>query len=163
MKNDVYTVLSGYEILKNEVEADCDSRGGIWKSNAYWNQFNWVLNRANHYAEITGLSKSTFLNFWEEDRKYWYMNYYSEENQPSINSKMVKVFETESQMLESLGKSKFLCPNCNSYSTSPLFCIPGNVEVCKLSLKTRQESGIYVFIEESMLGIHILEPISWEM
>ena len=45
----------------------------------YCGKFKWVVDRAKHYAEKTGLTFDEILKGWEEKRNYWYMNYYQHE------------------------------------------------------------------------------------
>ena len=40
------------------------------------------MDRAKHYSEQSGKSVEHILKVWEENRTYWYMNYYQECNQP---------------------------------------------------------------------------------
>jgi hypothetical protein len=46
-------------------------------------KYAWVIERAKLYADRTGYAMDEVLEIWEEDRSYWYMNYYQEGNQPS--------------------------------------------------------------------------------
>ena len=42
----------------------------------YCGKYKWVLERAKHYAEKTGKTVEEVMEIWENDRTYWYMNYY---------------------------------------------------------------------------------------
>lgn len=48
--------------------------------------FNWVINRAKHYAHKKGVTIDVILNKWEEDRSYWWLNYYQESKQPKLGN-----------------------------------------------------------------------------
>lgn len=49
-------------------------------------QFQWVINRAKHYAHHTGASIESILNLWEKKRDYSWQNYYQNSNQPKFHS-----------------------------------------------------------------------------
>ena len=53
--------------------------------------FNWVINRAKHYAEFTGKPIHIILNEWEANRTYWWLNYYQSCNQPKLFNKCTSV------------------------------------------------------------------------
>lgn len=88
----------GYESLVNKVKIDCDEGEGCFNPNGcdqkfrrsikcshkYCDKFKWIIDRAKHYAEKTGLNWEDILDSWEEDCNYWYMNYYQEAKQPLI-------------------------------------------------------------------------------
>lgn len=170
MKNQAEaTTFSGYQNLMKAVDEDCRVRGGLWKSNMYLTQVEWILERAKHYAEKTGLTDTDILDAWESKRLNWYMNYYSEENQPLIQTDLVRVFNTEEEMYESIGELSFRCHSCNGISTNPSFCNSeqeGSAELCEFNEnKLRSmfvEGGTYVFIKEKMKGMTIFTPLSWE-
>ena len=44
--------------------------------------FKWVIGRALHYAHIFGLPLDFILDSWEDNRTYWWLNYYQESRQP---------------------------------------------------------------------------------
>lgn len=52
-------------------------------------KYAWVMDRAKIYAERTGKTAEEVLEIWEEDRGYWYMNYYQECNQPIGGTGMI--------------------------------------------------------------------------
>jgi hypothetical protein len=59
----------------------------------YCDKYKWVIERAKHYAQKTGIPYEEIIEIWEEDRSYWYMNYYQDCNQPLNGSKKDKNIE----------------------------------------------------------------------
>lgn len=84
----------------------------------YCDKLKWVLDRAQQYADALGVSREEVLNAWESNRDYWYMNYYKEMNQPSINGsvKVIKYKDWMAELKEKFGENpdnwKFKCPSC---------------------------------------------------
>ncbi|RKJ35209.1 hypothetical protein D7X33_38520, partial [Butyricicoccus sp. 1XD8-22] len=68
----------GRESLKKAVQYDIDSKRTFDTEKGLWEKYDWIIKRAEHYAEKTGLHVDEILNAWEEDRDYWYQNYYQE-------------------------------------------------------------------------------------
>ena len=59
---------------------------------AYCDKFKWIIARAKHYEEKTGIPYLQIIESWESDRDYWYMNYYQDCNQPEIKKRPRKGF-----------------------------------------------------------------------
>ena len=127
--------MNGYEKLVEAVKRDCDNDTGCFSENGcnnenckcfhkYCNKFKWIIDRAKHYEEKLGIPWMEILDSWEEDRGYWYMNYYQESNQPLIDSDYVFVFDSAEEMREKVGK-EFICPCCKGISTNPYECNSG--------------------------------------
>ena len=55
-----------------------------------YDHFQWVINRAKHYANFINTPIENVLNDWEEKRKYWWLNYYQDGNQPKFYSNSLK-------------------------------------------------------------------------
>lgn len=148
--------MNGYEKLKQAVmrdcrehnACDCFNENGCDKENqsigkygddgykhcfhAYCDKFKWVIERARHYGEKLNIPWEEILDSWEEDRDYWYMNYYQESNQPLIDSDSVYVFESAEEMRSKVG-NEFICPCCKGISTNPYECNSGkktNGKIC---------------------------------
>jgi hypothetical protein len=51
-------------------------------SHKYCDKYKWVIERAKYYAQKTGVPYEEIIEAWEENRSYWYMNYYQDCNQP---------------------------------------------------------------------------------
>jgi hypothetical protein len=88
-------------------------------SHDYCGKYKWVLERAKHYSEKTGKTVEEIMESWENDRGYWYMNYYQDCNQPLINSESVIEYDSWiSALKEKYGedskKWKFKCPSCGN-------------------------------------------------
>lgn len=90
----------------------------------FCHKFKWAIDRAKQYGEKLGIPWKEVVQSWEEDRNYWYMNYYQECNQPKIDSKNVFVFESAEEMREKVG-TEFICPCCKGISTNPYECNSG--------------------------------------
>lgn len=134
----------------------------------------WIVDRAKNYGKKMKLNWKDILNAWEEDRSYWYMNYYQDANQPLIEGK-VKVFNTVEDMLKVIGK-KFRCPCCNEISTNPYTCNSGKeLETGKGKKKKTMVcdwkvygllgdlgKGLFVYCKDKLRGETIFMPISLE-
>lgn len=74
----------GYKSLKASYIYDMKGNCFRKKGGDYFRKFQWVINRAKHYAYHKNVSIETVLNGWEEKRSYWWLNYYQDCNQPKI-------------------------------------------------------------------------------
>lgn len=167
------TDCPGFKRLSEAVEKDASES----KSHDYRGKLAWVVERAQHYAEKTGLAAADILDAWEARRDYWYMNYYQDANQPEIQSDKVRVFETVDELRAAIGNSGFRCPHCKGLTTNPYECNSG----VKLKLKLMNGSGkpepcnwkgyglfghmgkgICVFVKSELAANHIFMPIAWE-
>ncbi len=157
---------AGYKALLAVVEQDEKKAPN---DHDYRGKLKWVIQRANHYAEKTGLNAIDILNAWEKNRDYWYMNYYQECNQPEIKGDSVRVFDTTEDLKKSIGKTGFRCPMCKGKSTSPYVCDSG-LEISpgkKCDWKAgglfgTLGKGVTIFIKEGFKTGHIFKPIAWE-
>lgn len=148
----------------------CNQSGRTKCTHQYCSKFKWVLDRATHYAEKTGLSAVDVLNAWEKGRDYWYMNYYQEANQPEIKADTVRLFDTQDDLRESVGTTGFRCPSCGGVSKSAYVCdsgLPMNKkgEICNwksYGLFGTMGKGIYVFVKDKLKGQNIFMPVAWE-
>jgi len=133
----------------------------------YLTKIDWIVARAEHYAEKTGLDAAAILDAWEKSRSYWYMNYYQDANQPLIGERC-RVFATVAELLASVGKGGFRCPACAGVSRSPYECktadkIPGVECDWKVyGLFGHMGKGISVFVKEKMQVDAIFLPVAWE-
>lgn len=186
--------MNGYESLKEAVMRDCNEKDscGCFNENGcnvkgcrigkygeegykycfhnYCDKFKWVIDRAKQYGEKLGLDWKEVLSSWEEDRNYWYMNYYQDCNQPEIKGDKVKVFETVEDMLKSIGEKKFRCPSCGGVSTSPYKCNSGlemsKGKMCDWNvggLFGDLGKGVFVYCKDKLKGETIFMPIAWEV
>ena len=134
----------------------------------YCDKFKWIIDRARHYAEKLSLNWEDVLDSWEEQRDYWYMNFYQECNQPEIKGEKVRVFETIEDMLKSIGEKQFRCPACGGISTDPYKCNSGEVSKGKIcdwkvyGLFMDIGKGVFVYCKDKLKGQTIFMPISWE-
>ena len=98
----------------------------------YCGKYKWVLERAIHYAEKSGKTQEEILGIWENDRSWWYMNYYQDRNQPLLESENIIQYEDWiNQLKEKYGtdtnKWAFKCPSCGNVQTKQDF-LDNNVE-----------------------------------
>lgn len=158
----------GYRKLLAAVEKDESSSHK--SSHDYRAKLAWIVARAHHYAEKTGLTPEAILNAWEAKRDYWYMNYYQESQQPEIKGEKVRVFETVKEMMESIGTKGFRCPNCAGVSKSPYRCDTGipmskDKKPCDwkvYGLFGHMGSGVFVYVKERVCGENLFMPVAWE-
>ena len=93
----------------------------------YCDKLKWVLDRAQQYTDALGVSRDEVINAWENDRDYWYMNYYQDCNQPPLegNLKVIKSIDWEAQIIERFGENpdnwKFVCPACGHVQSTADF------------------------------------------
>jgi hypothetical protein len=161
----------GYKKLLASVERDEKDSPN---SHDYRTKLSWILDRASHYAEKTGLVDSDILDAWEKRRDYWYMNYYQESCQPEIKGDEVKLFNTVDEFLESVGNDGFRCPCCGGISKSPYKC---NTGLIVSGIKDGKDgpcnwtvNGLFrdlgkcvkVFVKSELKGDTIFMPIAWE-
>lgn len=161
----------GYQTLLAAVERDEQKWLG---AHDYRGKLRWVIERAKHYAERTGIKPEAILDAWEARRDYWYMNYYQDANQPRIDSANVRVFQTVAEVLAAIGDRGFRCPNCGGVSTDPAACDSG-ILVKLTNHKGRSPcnwkawglfrdlgKGVHVFCVENMAWQLIFMPVAWE-
>lgn len=140
----------------------------------YCDKFKWIIDRAEHYSEKTGISASNILDSWEERRGYWYMNYYQDSNQPRIDSDDVYVFDNLKAFQKKAKKSEYRCPCCGGVSTYPYECNSGkivkNIKDGKdgpcnwkvYGLFTDLGKGVFIFLKDKCAGERIFKPIEFE-
>jgi len=152
----------GYKKLLAAVQYDL-SRS---QAHDYQKKLDWVVSRANHYAEKTGLNSCDILNHWEQYRDYWYMNYYQDCNQPLMGEKVL-VFDTVAQIQE-MAKQGFRCPSCNGISKSPSNCDTGikiKKAVCDwkaYGLFRTMGKGVHIFCKENFVLMEVFMPVAYE-
>ena len=119
-------IKKGYESLLDAFNRSAEREPGREKE--YRAKFDWVLQRAQQYAERCGVDRDTVLAAWEADRDYWYVNYYQESKQPDLSEGGVKVFTLKQWQEEAerrFGKGaldwKFKCPVCGNVQTMRMF------------------------------------------
>jgi hypothetical protein len=160
------TLCAGYQKLLQAVERDEQKAPHF---HDYRATLRWVVERAQHYAEKTGLGADEILNAWEQRRDYWYMNYYQDCNQPLLGDGAGRVFETQDALLQAIGKQGFRCPACGGVSRSPYKCDSGaemaKGKVCNWNvggLFKDLGKGVFVFAKDQMRGERIFMPLAWE-
>jgi len=154
------TECDGYKNLLAAVEKDEQQSPGF---HDYKGKLDWVIGRANHYAEKTGLLAIDILNAWEERRDYWYMNYYQDCNQPEIKGENVRVFDTVDDLKSAIGKMEFRCPSCGGISTKPYKCNASDeCDWCSYGLLGTLGKGAHVFVKSELRGQECFMPVAWE-
>jgi hypothetical protein len=147
----------GYKTLRAAVERDIELKH--WSREEEEVHFLWVIDRAKHYAEKTGLEASDILDAWEKDRDYWHINYYQEAKQPEIKGNNVRVFETLEDFRNSLNGKGFRCPACGGISGNPIECKCGWKAY---GLLRTLGKGIYIYIKTELRGYEIFMPVARE-
>lgn len=173
--NDKLRESKGYKKLLASVSYDIEGKGCTANDcgcnnnrkcgRDYCDKFKWVLDRAEHYAEKLNMDVCDVLDNWEEQRGYWYMNYYQDCNQPIIDGS-VFVFDTNEDVIKSIGDKGFRCPNCKGISTHPLECNSG------IKIKEKEcdwkSYGLFslnlvtVVVKKPFSVSHIFKPVNWE-
>lgn len=116
----------------------------------YCDKFIWVIDRARHYSEKLGIPIGEIIQSWEEDRRYWYMNYYQDCNQPLIEANNVFIFENLEEMRQKCGK-EFICPCCKGISTNPYECNSGKM----VGKKKKCDWKSYGFLQFDLAFIYV--------
>ena len=111
--------LKGFERLQAAVKSDEEKEPNFYD---YQDKLAWVVDRAKHYQEKTGIPYLEIIEKWEENRDYWYMNYYQDANQPLLTDENVCVFDTVDDFKKAVGQDGFYCPKCEGISKKPYEC-----------------------------------------
>lgn len=132
----------------------------------YCDKFKWIIERVNHYAEKLNIPASEILDNLEEQRNYWYMNYYQECNQPLLDTENVYVFETNEDVVKSFDNKGFRCPNCKGVSSHPQVCDSKkivNKKVCDWKSFGLFRFGLVTVVVKNPFSVtEIFKPIKWE-
>lgn len=136
----------------------------------YCKHFKWVIDRAKYYEQVTGVSFQQVLQHWEEQRNYWWLNYYQDCNQPELTD-AVHIFDTVEDAKKSFGDKGFRCPYCHGISENPYECTAGTI-VKNLNGKKQpcnwKAYGLFrmnlspIFIKEGCINQEIFTPVAWE-
>lgn len=83
----------GYKSLKAayvaDVEKDAKSTRSMRDKAEFLKLFREVIGRAKHYAHYTGKAVFEVLNEWEDERTYWWLNFYRN-HIPKLHKKVLK-------------------------------------------------------------------------
>jgi len=126
----------------------------------YCEKYKWIMERAEHYATVLGRTKEQVIESWEEDRTYWYMNYYQDIKQPMLEG--VKIFDTIEQAKQSMQEKGFRCPKCNGVSKSGYECSCEGCDWKAYGLFNTLGKGADIYIKEVHKLTHTFMPIAWE-
>lgn len=116
----------------------------------YCDKYKWILDRAEEYAEVLGISRDEVLNGWEKHRDYWYMNYYQDSKQPSLKGEqnIMKVDdwmeELKSRFGDDFDNFKFVCPSCGHIQSVADFIaigVDGNKAYCECISRYKDMDG----------------------
>jgi hypothetical protein len=176
-------IEKGYDSLFEAVKQDCQKKENCFNLEGcnkqgncfhkYCDKFKWIIDRAKHYSEKTGIDWKDILKGWEQQRSYWYMNFYQEANQPEIKTDKVIIVENKEDYLKKYPSKKFICPYCKGISTDPNDCNSGlkvellngkkkKKEVCNwksYGLFGAMGGGVHIFLKDSCRIIEIFKPI----
>lgn len=182
----------GYEDLVRQVQKDCESdkecfnfAGCIFSESkkrdlnvkcykGYCDKLRWIIERAKHYEEKTGVEWESIIDIWQEKCDYWYMNYYCDNNQPLLEGNKTRVFNSVAELKEAIGTFEFVCPACGGITTDPYECNSG-ITIIKATKKKPSKicnwkvygllgdlgEGIFVFCKDKMIGQKIFMPLNW--
>jgi hypothetical protein len=154
------TECEGYKKLILAVEHDEQKSPNFHN---YRGKLEWILARAKHYAEKTGLSATDILDAWEKNRDYWYMNYYQDSKQPEIKGDDVRVFDTVEELRSAIGDREFRCPACGGVSSDPYKCNASDkCDWKSYGLFGAIGKGAYVFVKSELRGQELFMPVAWE-
>lgn len=154
------TECEGYKNLLAAIERDEKRQSRVHDLRG---KLAWVIARAEHYGEKTGLNPSDILNAWERHRSYWYMNYYQDANQPEIKDGNVKVFESIADAKASIGQPQYRCPRCKGVSSDPYNCnASSKCNWTSFGLFGAMGKGVYVYIKNELRGQEMFMPLAWE-
>lgn len=151
--------MTGLEKLRTAVDKDLE-QGGL---HDYESKYQWVIDRAKHYEEKTGIPYEKIIDSWEEDRSYWYMNYYQDANQPELTGKKVFVFDSYADYREAVGDKGFLCPKCDHASKNPYECDSESCDWKSYGFLGTMGKGAFVFVKDKMKGSSIFMPVAFDM
>lgn len=152
------TKLNGIEKLRKAVDKDLKESS----LHDYESKYQWILKRADHYAEMFNATRDEIIEKWEEDRSYWYMNYYQDSNQPLLSGGSIKVFSTTSEALDSFEDKGFRCPKCAGVSKDPYECSEESCDWKSYGVFGTMGKGVYVAVKEKLMVTEIFKPIAWE-
>ena len=131
-------------------------------------KLGWALERANHYAEVTGLRADDILTAWECKRNYSMLNYYQEANMPLLKNGKIRVFDAKDDLLASAG-NKFRCPYCHGITENPYECDSGKIMKNKQPCDWKSYGlfrclgkGAIVFMKDTMQIHEFFMPLAWE-
>lgn len=98
-------------------------------------KFKWIMDRAEMYAKLTKKTKEEVLTAWEEQRTYWYMNFYQESNQPEIKADGMNIVlhddwikSLKDKFGEDSKQWKFKCASCGNIQSRQDFIDNGAEE-----------------------------------
>lgn len=147
------------KLLEMGIKTSCKANTKCFHD--YCGKFKWIMDRAKHYAEALGSTTEDVLKDWEQQRSYWYFNFYQEGNQPLIDN--VKVFNTIAEFKESIKNEGFRCPKCSEASTNAYECSMPKCDWKSYGLFGTMGKGADVVVKEhSKHRSHIFMPIAWE-
>lgn len=112
-------IKKGYESLMADYQRSVTEDNG-WSEEECKKSLDWVLARAQKYADWCGVTRDEVLEGWEKTRTYCWRNFYQECNQPDpekMKGTPVMLYKDWVAKGERLyGKDwmnwKFKCPTC---------------------------------------------------
>lgn len=111
-------VKKGLESLMAAYEQSAAREPG--RAEEYKRHVDWAIERAKQYAEKLDRDYTDILAKWEQNRDYWFVNYYQEANQPDLSKcgpyPVLTYDEFMNKGKEIYGVDmmdwKFKCPQC---------------------------------------------------
>ena len=130
----------------------------------YCDRYAFIISLAKHYESYFGVSWEKFLEKWETDRTYWYMNFYQRSFpnfEKMIGDGRLKIFDTVKDLQKSTGK-EFRCPSCMGISKDAYECTRKDCDWKSYGLFGTMGKGVSVFVKENLAEQHFFMPIKWE-
>ena len=166
----------GFKTLLDAIKKDCNNCKhdpidclGLMKDcqglHKYAAKLTYVIDKATHYSKKTELSIVEIIDAWENNRNYWYMNYYQDSNQPDIKGD-VFVYKDKDEFQQKHPEKQFICPLCDCISSNPYECDSGAVKSGKkcdwksYGLFGTLGKGITVVLKHPFVITHIFRPVN---
>ena len=146
-----------YKKLLKLVEKDIET-DSLRNKQDYEEKLNWIIKRAEEYADILETTPCEILTAWEKQRNYWYMNYYQETNQPSLKRKDIYIFKNKEEFFKKY--NQFICPNCGEIIKDPQECYKCGWK--SYGLFGTLGKGIYILLKDKIIVIEIFRPVKLE-
>jgi hypothetical protein len=122
----------------------------------YCDKYKWTIDRAKLYAEKSNKTLDEVMEIWENNRTYWYMNYYQEGNQnpnstSQYNKEAFKAYKDEITRLENkvMGLKETILMLKSSYQIEIRKDMEFELE--KTEMKLKQKKDGFAFFELNYL------------
>lgn len=158
--NEAYKKLKAE--LKRDVEREPKRKSSFRKPLAF------ALRKCREYSKFLDLKPIEVLERMEEQRNYWFVNYYQESNFPKLDDKNIVVIKNIEEFKQRFPSHKYRCPACGSITTDCYECnsgkkMTGTKKVCDWKSYGLFTSGFKVVCKEPFAVENIFRPIELEV